>query len=780
MALTATSKPLTPEQALGRLKGQSQPLAVRAMTTSTASAELAYTALDSATQVPGAYVFRTAGRQGFVVVSADDVSRPLLGYSESGVFDAATMPENLKWWLGEYAAQIAHAAKHDVPAYRLKEKTEAEDHKAIAPMVTTRWNQNSPYNDRCPELHGKRSVTGCMATAEAQVLNYHKYPEKAEGVVSYKWSAGATTLTVDLDTVRWDWTKMDNVFSSGSSEEACNSVASLMYACGLASQMQYSSSESGATTWNAVQGLAKYFGLSEASLILKSWMYSQQWDEFVYNYLSTHGPLLYTGYNTSSGHAFVCDGYRADGYYHINWGWGGMSDGYFLLDALNPSSQGFGGSAYGYNSEQQVITGLYKPGDMSKFNVTIGGGGGIMIPSNYNGVAGDSVIVQGANTKYGFYNYSAATAKINLGLKFLKNSNNEALYAPSYSANASLPSGYGWMKYGVVIPEGLKEGTYTVTPAYRCNEGSWIDMPCDIEFGAYVLATVKGDSVFFDKPQAAPAKVSDIKIDMPIYSGGAFELTARLTPTGDRNFIGKIALVMGEMIGDEIITDFQGEAIAVDANVGTVRDFKYTTVLSNRRLKGETTLVFVNAESFEIISEPIKVNVIAYEEPVIKLTDVVIKDIDKVDTENMIVTCNLVSDKGYFSEPLRLVVGNYNERGGFIITASAFSPRPFLFPGTTLPIEFKMSFLSEPNATYLAKIDYPNPQKAGKYIDLTDYMKITAKGADSGIEDVTVDYTQPYEVYNLMGVRVRDTVGDLTPGIYIIRQGKNAKKILVK
>ena len=245
---------------------------------------------------------------------------------------------SMKAWLDGYAREIAAAkARHESDSPRVTSTT--PDHAYIAPMVTTRWNQNSPYNHLCPTLNNLRSVTGCMATAEAQVLNYHKYPEKGTGNVSYKWKNGNRDIKADLDTIPLKWDLMLDIYSDKSPAESCQAVANLMYACGIVSNMDYSPSSSGANTINSAQGLYKYMGCKEASIVLRDWYNPEDWDNLVYNYLVDHGPLLYCGQSGAGGHAFVCDGYAGNGYYHFNWGWGGMSDGNFRLSALNPKSQ---------------------------------------------------------------------------------------------------------------------------------------------------------------------------------------------------------------------------------------------------------------------------------------------------------------------------------------------------------------------------------------------------------------------------------------------------------
>lgn len=192
----------------------------------------------------------------------------------------------------------------------------------------------------------------------AQVIKYHNYPERGTGSVSYRTASGYN-VAFDFASTPLPMSLMADVYDVTSSAESRDAVATLMLACGASVTMEYQSSASGASSASVPDALMSYFGYDSNSVAYRqrAWYGLKEWEDLIYNDLATVGPVYYGGNNMSSGHAFVCDGYSSDGYFHFNWGWSGMADGYFRLTALDPATQGIGGSAAGYNWYQCVVTG---------------------------------------------------------------------------------------------------------------------------------------------------------------------------------------------------------------------------------------------------------------------------------------------------------------------------------------------------------------------------------------------------------------------------------------
>ena len=345
--------------------------------------------LGQAKQVSGLYVFNIANNGGFVIVSNDDVALPILGYSDSGSIDPDNMPENMKAWLQGYADEIAWAKANNITVEPIaSNRTNRAVKTAIAPLVQTHWNQGEPYNNLVNSTTYfplGDAVTGCVATAMAQVMYY---TAKKAGLSSsytlaatdsYNTSYGCTIPVVPANTaLNWSQMLTEYTFSYNSTtkkydipnytDDQGNAVATLMKACGASVRMNYANSANGGSSASSTRlpnALKTYFGYDETTQFASRSYYSyRNWIDLLYNELSQERPILYSGQSTGGGHEFVCDGYQSEDYFHINWGWGGTSDGFFKLAALDPNEQGIGGSSStdGYNFGQDAIIGIQLDG----------------------------------------------------------------------------------------------------------------------------------------------------------------------------------------------------------------------------------------------------------------------------------------------------------------------------------------------------------------------------------------------------------------------------------
>jgi hypothetical protein len=311
------------------------------------------------------YIFnRNTG--GFVMVAGDDAAMPILGYSETGSFDAAAMPANLRWWLEEYSTQIAfiRASKLSADSETLQlwndylygnlQQNAPAAPAAVAPLLTTTWDQSSYYNQLCPS----DMPTGCVATAVAQIMKYHNHPVQGVGSHTYTHPTFGT-LSANFAATTYQWTNMPNALLTSSSPAEKTAVATLMYHLGVATNMEYASSGSGTSGWEAFLALKNHFNYDVGMQLLYCEDYTNSaWVNLVKEELNASRPVYYAGDDGENGHAFVCDGYDNNNYFHINWGWGGYYDGYFLLSALKPEGQGIGGNQGGYNNNQEIITGI--------------------------------------------------------------------------------------------------------------------------------------------------------------------------------------------------------------------------------------------------------------------------------------------------------------------------------------------------------------------------------------------------------------------------------------
>lgn len=308
------------------------------------------------------YVFNNGKDNGFIIVSGDDKAAPVLGYSDSGSFEPSDIPDGLRYWLECYAEQMQHLRSHPESAYVAPR---SQSNVMITPLLTCKWNQNSPYNDQCPTYGTAHThaVTGCVATATAQVMYYHKWPKQGSSEFTYVCNVngeGEQTLSADFGSTTYDWDNMlDDYIGSYSSEQG-NAVATLMSHVGIASHMKYGSTSS-TPTFAAMEALRLYFGYNSGMRIYnRISKTAAQWDSLLMNELLNARPIIYSGFSPNGGgHCFVLDGINTEGYYHFNWGWGGKSDGYFLITALSPTDQGIGSFEGGYNASQEFVANVY-------------------------------------------------------------------------------------------------------------------------------------------------------------------------------------------------------------------------------------------------------------------------------------------------------------------------------------------------------------------------------------------------------------------------------------
>lgn len=367
LAQPAEARQLSPDQSLTRAQESEAATGGMRRIRSSAKPELIKTTLTERQGIPAFYVFKNA--DGMLITSADDRLPALLGYTESA--SSGEIPANMEWWLSQYEQEISayydSAAADDASQW----VSTHDQYAGWAPLETlckTQWNQGSPFNDQCPMLNNSRTVTGCVATALAQIIRYKGYLN-CRGKKSYQWAAGNQTLSFDYDNYKVDFSLLRDAYKGGATQAQRDEVAKLMLAVGIAVGSNYNSS----TGASFNEGIRDYLGFGDYFTIERAGFSSQEWEKTCYNLIKDGHPLAYGGTGTG-GHAFVCDGYSEEGFFHFNWGWGGLSDGYFRLSALNPTNQGIGSFKGGYtmgqnitvllgdNDEKYDYYNLYRPG----------------------------------------------------------------------------------------------------------------------------------------------------------------------------------------------------------------------------------------------------------------------------------------------------------------------------------------------------------------------------------------------------------------------------------
>lgn len=269
------------------------------------------------------YIFNVEDKDGFVIVSGDDRLPDILAFSDKGNVDMKTLPCNMEWLLTCYENMIDSLDVY--PIMQTRVLRHAAKRPSIEPLITTTWGQGAPYNKYCPEINGEKCPTGCVATAMAQIINYHKWPQSQTASVDAYITESSGINMPALESTTFNWSNMTE-----------DDIARLMLYCGQSTEMDYLLGGSGARI-EPSEVLRTIFGYSKSTQ--GGWLIklfeAENLEQTVYDELSEARPVYYTGYSDSrsDGHAFIVDGYK-DGMFHINWGWNGNSDGYFLITGL--------------------------------------------------------------------------------------------------------------------------------------------------------------------------------------------------------------------------------------------------------------------------------------------------------------------------------------------------------------------------------------------------------------------------------------------------------------
>lgn len=542
MSTTVTARQLSPEEALSRVQKTKEMPLIHTMETASAP-RLALTMSDD--DMATVYVFTRQNDGGYLVVSADDAAgAALLGYADSGTFDASDMPDNVSWWLGQYSREIASVARSQksVVGRSGDDDFDVPYVDPIAPICQTTWNQEGPYNKYCPVVSGKRCPTGCVATAMAQAMKVYNWPEKGKGSHTYRPASLTDFLTVNFADSTYQWDKMLNHYTTTSPAENSDAVASLMYSCGVSISMQYHPNSSGGNYTNAAKALVNYFDYDKSLRVIGRDYYGiAEWFDMIITELQAGHPVLYSGKNESAGHAFVCDGYSHDGYFHINWGWGGTSNGYFLLTALEPEQQGVGGSSAGYNTGQQIVIGLKKP-EAGSTIVPV-----MQFSSNFTSAS--KAYPRGANTQVkigdrrGIFNESIGEVKATMGVK-LTDAEGNVSYIESTTPDKDYLSGQGFMYYYVMAQNFPGEGTYSVAPAVKDENGKWFDCEVKLSNERSMNLAVTKDSLVFTPTSDPAAKATEVELLSPIYPGRQCGIRARVTNTTDLEFYEQVTPIL--------------------------------------------------------------------------------------------------------------------------------------------------------------------------------------------------------------------------------------------
>lgn len=769
--MTATARSLSPSEALQRVTGQSVSRSAGAALAS----EPVMTVGSAGT--PALYVFNKPDG-GWMIVSADDVAAPVIGFSDSGAFDPVNIPDNLRGWLELCSEEILSASAAGAEPY-VRTASRADSREPINPLVGTWWDQGSPYNNFCPLSSGRSTYTGCVATAMAQIMKYHNWPDKAGDNASFSYSWNGETISADFSNFEFDWANMSANYYYGYTytQAQTDAVAKLMQACGYSLRMRYGSDASAAYSEQVGNALVTYFrydaGIHNE---FRNYYSSSEWENMIYENLKNVGPMVYWG----GAHCFVCDGYRPDGYFHFNWGWSGMSDGYFLLSMLKPTNLGTGAGNGDYTNNQGALLGI-KPSD------------GTDSPRKYTFCIDElTQAYPGSGTYFNilgsFVNHSPYTVTGQFVYQIYNADGTQKV--TSVTVDAQVPRNWGidivtGMTRSATQMQGrisgLADGTYRLYPAVLVD-GVEYPFQSPATIAGYVLITSSNGKITdatIPSPGELVAENLDTNGDFFVGSDIKISGTARFTGDGDTNATVKAVLLNADMS----VRAYSNENYTLNFTPEST-DFEFiSSWFYDKGLAvepGEYKFGIAISENglFKVLGScPVTVNA-RVPKPTFKTpVTVSVDNADAVDPMNIKINLSVEGLTGVVYRDFRLSVFKVGVFGA----AEVNETLPiYVSAGQTTTGSITISMRGAiPGERYFVHALVDNAGRT-EYVTDTDVNKRVyfTIGNQSGISDVEVDEDAPVEYFNLQGMPVG--ADNLTPGVYIRRQGSKVAKILVR
>lgn len=789
--------PLTPQQALERLDDGR-------MSVSGASRLDASPVWTSRTKTgkATAYIFNMTDGKGFRILSADDAAYAVLGYSDTGSIDPDNMAPDLKWWLEQLGTQMEYYVSRGASTGESVPKLAPMA--AIEPLTKSKWDQDAPYNNQCPTVGTTRTYTGCVATSMAQVMYYHRYPEVGTGSNSYVWSRTEETLSMNFSAKPFDWDNMQDRYIRGEyTNTQADAVAYLMKSCGYAVNMNYGTQASGAQGPRIAYALKEYFKYDGNLNVKYRAVYSaSEWAQMVYDNLKECGPVIFNGHPyEEAGHSFICDGYNGQGYFHFNWGWGGVSDGWFLLECMNPESQGIGGASMGsaFNYGLNGIFGIQKPTGKP---VEPQPGNLLMFGACTAKFAGNQLnFTRTSWYPDGWYCASDHAIYIRLGVIIEpidgtpgETTTRGATFNGVSRFNMS-PGTYYPTTSGprVNFPENLPDGHYKVTIGVcdlNISDAEFIPILCPYGAANYVYVTIKDGVKTVQNVETPTLQPLGLTLESDLYysryaqykvkvnNPSEFELTETWSPalmTGDKIvMIGGVApLTCTPDTESEVIWD--AKMALVNGAARPTKATQYTLAI----VDPVTNTVLGKYGEVTMSPNPAKA--------VLRMTSLSIKDCNTIEettgsgstiqvyevpnANNFTVDVGYMVWSGYFDGVLsgsiyKTSLENINRSES---VADIYNSRKYMdeeeSEDLSIPVDFHEA---DPGTLYFIKFEYTTGSST------TPLKSIYFRAKSSGIDNVMTDSATPPKYYNLQGIEIASPAKGQ---IVIVKKGDKTFKV---
>jgi hypothetical protein len=512
------------------------------------------TNLTIATQSEAYYVINIDD-SGFFVISSDDELPELLGYSDKQNFSETNMPPALLIWLKNYNQEV-HAWRKSKQQNQIpnRESSSLTSATQIAPLLSTEWGQEFPYNNYCPiDCQGRVCPTGCTTTAIAQIMKYWQWPQRGVGSATCKYvcaedDTDERLLTVDMDSICYQWDEMVDYYGLGTSYAADltsptqqEAIATLMYHIAVSQQVHFAYDGTGMDNaeirTQTFPALYAHFNYDDnIQVFAKDYCHLDSLERILYDELQVGRPIFVVGADMSQGgHAFVCDGY-SESLFHFNWGWYGIGNGWFRLSALNPSV--YNVSKFNFNSYLQFFTGI-QPANretqlLHKGQVFVADSIALLPNDLDNGSGYYDANIYGIaiagmrdySDLLGFAVYPYNSEDITQPL-FV----HECYEFPCAGHNLFYSYKAAEVTYVKTLNKNLPGGEYRIAAVYKNDDGDWEAIPllngkqysyfkktCGVMLGGPVIIyTITGQPVMFIPEWKGPNQIGQLKLPRGIY-----------------------------------------------------------------------------------------------------------------------------------------------------------------------------------------------------------------------------------------------------------------------
>ena len=757
------------------------------------------------------YAFNAEGG-GFALISGESRAATVLAYSDEGRIDLDNMPDNLRAWLKVYEHQIGMLSQiaGDDDSGLTPDIYDTE----VAPLLgRMRWDQDAPFNNYCPDYNGTyRCAAGCVAIAVAQIMAYHRWPAKGSGDAVNYTDQSQHSVSVNFADSIIDWDNILPDYLNGYNAAQASAIASLSYMVGAAHYMEYSYS-SGASEYYTPYALVANFGYDDGIAVVDRNNYSaSQWAQIIKDEIDSRRPVMYTGATTANeGHAFVVDGYNRQGLFHVNWGWGGVSNGYYALSALNPTVQGIGGASSldGFNCYQDAVIAIqpaYNHDDyyyptlglesLTASQSTISRNGSVNIAANsiYNSDGGERAI----KIALGIYDTQGRLVAIS-GSK-------------DYTAYPMYPRSNTFRN--ATIPSTVPNGEYLLHFIYT-DPGSteWKKAICALGTPCYLPMTVTSSQIIFGTADYEPKlQLIDISATTPLYAKslsyrqkGGFQFSVSnsnvefldsvqiaLRKTGAENYTLIGSKIILNVPVDEQVTLPVSEYVTVSAGTYELALAVYTTGTAG------PTSYLTNGTTVEVIKNAIR--------PTIDLNANSLNFDDNLNVyQNRAgLTLSVTNNGTDFCTDYFVYIYDASDASQSTLLQAVESQLICIAAGETAEIRLG-DYLELPPGDYQAYAYYVN--SSGAAIPLTpsngasvaftmrDGTYTALSGNSTGTPGIALDGNsitvsttakQELAIYNALGQKVMSghtnqptDVSTLAPGIYIVKTAGMTRKIIL-